>query len=230
MYKLEILKLATEAFKNSHQTSKDYMDFSIAIVSCFRQGTGLIWADAEKIFNECITVDDHPVENYCGVQYVPNVKSEPDSLHARIIQFCEHKYIDSVDKLAKVIAPMVDQMSLHCRHITFNDRKPFRDIKHKFLELMYKYGVASDVIKRISKSPLGQSRTDTLIELTIGGIIFHVPDRNQNFVDITTLDLHPEIFFRNETVPVTAIDYTFKRHMELLTNLESVIKYITKEA
>ena len=52
--KTEVLTNAVKSFRDSEQSSEDYMNFIVATVGCFRQGTGLLWSDAREILEEII--------------------------------------------------------------------------------------------------------------------------------------------------------------------------------
>lgn len=223
MNNIDALKTATIEFDQSSKSADDYMNFGVSINVI---GNNFSWPQAQIVFNECVKARN----NECVEDPKAAQKAEPDNIHARIAQFCEGRLIDSLQVLVNKLAPMVVQMSHHCRHLSFEDRKPFRVIKHKFIELMHQNGMTHNITQRISKSPLGKGKTDTLIEFHIGDSVFHIPDRNQNFVNITSLEIHPEIYFSDATIPKSGIDYTFKRHMEIFKNLNSVIKFVKKEA
>ena len=54
MNKKEKFKLAIEKFKNSEQSTQDYLDLIISSKSALSQGDGLLWADIEEILKEVI--------------------------------------------------------------------------------------------------------------------------------------------------------------------------------
>jgi len=54
MNKKEKFKNAVEIFKNSEQTSEDYLNLIIVSISVLRFGDGLLWSDIEEILNEVI--------------------------------------------------------------------------------------------------------------------------------------------------------------------------------
>lgn len=54
MSKQEQFKQAVEKFKNSKQTTNDYLDLIIVSRSVLAQGSGLLWEQIEEILKEVI--------------------------------------------------------------------------------------------------------------------------------------------------------------------------------
>jgi len=54
MNKKEKFKNAVEVFKNSEQTSDDYLNFIAVSVSVLRFGDGLLWSHIEEVLKEVI--------------------------------------------------------------------------------------------------------------------------------------------------------------------------------
>lgn len=218
MNKAEALKEAAIKFRDSEKSADDYLQFSVAVHIALRQGSGLIWEQVDEIFREVIP--ETPVApNYTAqVENLATNRVDPD-----IMNFCTKYKITDLEDLAQCVGEMISAMSDYCRDLSYEDRKPYREIKHSFLKLMYKEGVAKNLFKRISKSPLGgPGRTDVLLEMQIGNKIFHIPDRNQDFVDIETLELHPQIYVRPPIKPFTP---TFRQHMDVLKRMDELVAY-----
>lgn len=49
-----MLKEAIKKFENSERNNKDYLDFMVVVVSCFKQGSGLVWSHAQEIIDDAL--------------------------------------------------------------------------------------------------------------------------------------------------------------------------------
>lgn len=213
MDKVATLKQATEEFKSSKQTANDYMKFAIAVESSTRQGSGLMWSHILDIFEEVIGV----------VPSVQEISPQPEKQphEDEFVKLIRRRKITTPDDFRDALIPMIHEMSEYCHHLSFKERKKYRDAKHSFLKLMYINGLATDVKKEFSVSPLGNNQTDVLVRLVIGCHTFHVPNRNQDFVDIDTLKLHPTIYQRPEARPLNDINMLFDKYMVIFENMHN---------
>lgn len=213
MDKVSALKKATEEFKHSDHSSDDHLKFAVAISIALKPGDGLLWSDVRDIFDDVIGND--------SVSSQPAEQPAEEPHQRRFGKFCDRYNINNVETFCDVLSPMIHEMSDYCHSLPFNERKPYRNIKHAFLKLMYVNGLVTEMYKEISKSPLGKSRTDTLVHMKIRDFTFHIPDRNQDFVNIDSLELHPNIYFRPEARPLNKIDMSFMDHMVIFENMHN---------
>ena len=213
MDKVSSLRQATEEFKTSKQTANDYMKFASAVVLSTRQGSGLAWSQVLDIFEDVVGIVPSVQE------VVPQPEKQPHE--DEFVKFIQRRKITTPDDFRDALIPMIHEMSEYCHHLKFNERKKYRDAKHSFLKLMYINGMATDIKKEFSVSPLGNNRTDVLVHMVIGCHTFHVPNRNQDFVDIDTLPMYPTIYQRPEARPLDDINMQFNKHMVIFENMHN---------
>lgn len=213
MDKVSALKQATQEFKSSKQVANDYMKFAAAITLSMRQGTAISWSDMLMVFEEVAG------EGITEQKIVFHPEKQPHE--DEFVKFIQRRKITTPDDFRDALIPMIHEMSEYCHHLKFNERKKYRDAKHSFLKLMYINGMATDVKKEFSVSPLGNNRTDVLVHMVIGCHTFHVPNRNQDFVDIDTLPMYPTIYQRPEARPLDDINMQFNKHMVIFENMHN---------